>query len=89
MRFTVDPWDPSYGTSNDLDPVEASRADVDCDIEVPAAQWAPRRPGAAPPAERIVFVDGVRRVEAHVWIDADDGAAHHGICASYAAGAVR
>lgn len=90
MKFTVDPWDPSYGTSNDLDPGDASKAQVDVDIEVPAAQWAPRPPQSTRPAERLVFVDGVRRVEAHVWIDdTDDGGAHHGLCASYAAGAVR
>jgi hypothetical protein len=89
MRFSVDPWDPSYGTSNDLDPAEASKAHVDVDVEVPAARWAPRRPDGVAPPERLIFVDGVRRVEAHVWIDADDGTTHHGICASYAAGAVR
>jgi hypothetical protein len=94
MKFTVDPWDPSYGTSNDVDPVDASQADVDCDVEVPAARWAPRPGGRSPGTERLVFVDGVRRVEAHVWIDADDeaaryGPAHHGLCASFAAGAVR
>jgi hypothetical protein len=89
MRFTVDPWDPSYGTSTELDPAEESKAVVDSDIEVPARQWAPRRPASSRGGERIVFVDGVRRVEAHVWIDAGDGTAHHGICASYAAGAVR
>jgi len=99
MKFTVDPWDPSYGTSNDVDPVDASRADVDCDVEVPGAQWAPRPGRRLPGTERLVFVDGVRRVEAHVWIDADAGPAdagpadagpaHPGICASYAAGAVR
>jgi hypothetical protein len=89
MKFTVDPWDPSYGTSNDLDPGDASKAQVDVDIEVPAAQWAPRPPRSTRPADRLVFVDGVRRVEAHVWIDLDDGGAHHGLCASYAAGAVR
>jgi hypothetical protein len=89
VKFTVDPWDPSYGTSNELDPGDASRAQVDVEIEVPAVQWAPRRPDAVRPLERVVFVDGVRRIEAHVWIDADDGGAHHGICASYAAGAVR
>ena len=89
MKFTVDPWDPSYGTANDLDPADASRAEIDCDIELAAAQWAPRPAGPSGGTERIVFVDGVRRVEAHVWIDAGDGVPHHGTCASYAAGAVR
>jgi hypothetical protein len=37
----------------------------------------------------VVFVDGVRRVEARVWVTGDDGDPHPGICASYAAGAVR
>ena len=89
MKFTVDPWDPSYGTSNELDPVDVSRAQIEVDVEVPAGEWAPRRPPPPERAERLVFIDGVRRVEAHVWIDADDGTAEHGICASYAAGAVR
>jgi hypothetical protein len=89
MKFTVDPWDPSYGTSSELDPADVSKAQIDVDVEVPAAQWAPRRPTAPARAERLVFIDGVRRVECHVWIDSDDGMAQHGICASYAAGAVR
>ena len=89
MKFSVDPWDPSYGTSNELDPTDVSKAQIGVDVEIPAGQWAPRRPERAAPAERLVFVDGVRRVEAHVWIDAGDGTAQHGICASYAAGAVR
>lgn len=89
MRFSIDPWDPSYGSSNDLDPAEASTAQVDVDIEVPARGWAPVRPDGSRTAERLVFIDGVRRVEAHVWIDADEATTHHGICASYAAGAVR
>ena len=62
MKFTVDPWDPSYGTSNELDPVDVSKAQIDVDVEVPAAQWAPRRPASPDRAERLIFVDGVRRV---------------------------
>ncbi len=37
-------------------------------------------------AEAVLFVDGVRRIDARVWIET---ATARGICASYAAGAVR
>jgi hypothetical protein len=39
----------------------------------------------------VVFVDGVRRIDARVWVTADgsDGQAEPGLCASWAAGAVR
>ena len=35
MRFSVDPWDPSYGTSLDTELGE-STAEVDVDVELPA-----------------------------------------------------
>ena len=88
MRFSVDPWDPTYGTS--LDPeLGASSAVVDPDVEVPAARWAPVRadPAVARP-EAVLFVDGVRRIDAQVWVDEPDGAASPALCASYAAGVV-
>jgi hypothetical protein len=90
LRFSVDPWDPSYGVSAEVDTLETSSADVAIDLEVPAAAWAPidPAPSAAPP-ESIVFIDGVRRVEGRVWLEAGDGDVHAGICASFAAGAVR
>ena len=58
------------------------------DIELPAGGVARRsmrwpRPARAPSS--VLFVDGVRRIDARVWIDGDSP----GICASYAAGAVR
>lgn len=88
MRFSVDPWDPTYGTS--LDPeLGASSAEVDPDVEVPAARWAPVRPDpAVDRPEAVLFVDGVRRIDAQVWIDDADGAASPALCASYAAGVV-
>lgn len=60
---------------------------MDVGVELPAAEWRPLAPGSAP-ARRTVFVDGVRRIEALVWIRGDAGAARRGICASYAAGIV-
>ena len=89
MRFTVDPWDPAYGSSLDVAP-QQSEATVIVDVESSQAQWAPRTPpaGTTPP-EEIVFVDGVRRLEARTWVEEHDGTAVAGIFASYAAGAVR
>jgi len=87
MRFSVDPWDPSYGGSveTDLDPSEVV---VNAEIEVAADAWGPIEP-AAPGAPEVLFVDGVRRIDARVWITDDDGVAEPGVCASYAAGVVR
>ena len=90
MRFSIDPWDPSYGSANEVEGLEESEAEVRLDVEVPADRWAPRRPvGSQPVSPRILFVDGVRRVDARIWIEAAGGPARPGICATYAAGAVR
>lgn len=97
MRFNVDGWEPEYGLALDMDPQLAeSRADVKPDIEVPEDQWQPIAVDPATTVPRVVlFVDGVRRVDARVWIDEPIGAdgvvptsATAGICASYAAGVV-
>ena len=78
MRFSVDGWDPSYGASFALEgQLAESTARVEVDVELPADRWGPIDPdvtGALPDA--MLFVDGVRRVEARVWIDdaALDGA---------------
>jgi len=95
MRFTVDGWDPTYGTSLELEEdLGESSAQVELDVEIPENRWQPinvdpavRRPSAT------LFVDGVRRVEARVWIDDADGGspateASAALCASYGAGVV-
>lgn len=87
MRFTVEPWAPDYGTPIGGDPQEASVV-PDVDVEVPAAAWAPIRPRGGE-VDEILFVDGVRRVDANLWIETPDGSAELGLCATYAAGAVR
>jgi hypothetical protein len=88
VRFTVDPWDPAYGASVEGEPAR-SEAEVVTDVEVPPARWAPRRPppeAAVPPV--VLFVDGVRRVEARTWVEAG-GEVVPGLFASWAAGVVR
>jgi hypothetical protein len=99
MRFHVEGWDPGYGTAFEAEPggdaLSESSARVDVAVEVPAERWRPVAPSprAAVPAA-LLFVDGVRRIDAQVWIDepAPDGgpatSATQGLCASYAAGAV-
>jgi hypothetical protein len=94
-KLFVDAWDPSYGASLEGGdtgdgPASASSAQVETDVEVPAAQWAPldvaagvRRPDV------VLLVDGVRRNDAGLWTAEDDGASYAGLAASYAAGVVR
>ena len=107
MRFFVDAWDVSYGTALAVAEADlpASAARVETNVETPADQWAPIpvSSGVAHPSA-VLFVDGVRRIDARVWID-DAPAAGNGtppaplaagvaatasmaVCASYAAGVV-
>ncbi|WP_132975560.1 hypothetical protein [Pseudonocardia dioxanivorans] len=91
MRFTVDPWDPSYGTGLDAesgDEGAVSEATVDATVELAPDRWAPVPPDPAvrPPAATL-FVDGVRRIDAQAWVESGDGTAA-ALCASYAAGVV-
>jgi hypothetical protein len=90
MRISIEQWAPDYGSPMGPDALEETQAAVDAECEVPVDEWAPRSPapGTTVPDE-IAFVDGVRRVEARVWIESDRGSVHQGICASYAAGVVR
>jgi hypothetical protein len=88
MKFSVDPWEVEYGASLGIDDVEPSTGDVVVDLECSAEDWSPIAPVADGVARRVLFVDGVRRIDARVWIE-DGGDVHAGICASFAAGAVR
>ena len=79
MRFSVDGWDPSYGASLEVEEqLQESTATVTVDVELPASRWQAidATTDRALPAA-ILFVDGVRRIEARVWIDDEvsDGAA--------------
>ena len=70
MRFSVDPWDPSYGASLDTELGASSRRGRRRTSSVPAARVGAGRPdaGRRPPAA-VLFVDGVRRIDAQVWVD--------------------
>ena len=88
MRFAVETWAPDYGVAADESNLEPSGATVVVDVEVAAAAWAPIVPdGAVAAPERILFVDGVRRIDARVWFE-DGAIVRPGVCASVAAGSV-
>jgi hypothetical protein len=91
MRFSVDPWDPGYGTSLDVDGLDESSATVVADVELPVDRWRPLDPDReVAPRTATLFVDGVRRIDARVWVDepTDNSMASPALCASYAAGVV-
>lgn len=96
MRFSVDPWDPGYGASVEGGTLNPTTADIALSVERAPEEWAPvalpagaAGPGAGRAPAVTLFIDGVRRVDARVWITGPDGSASPGIAASYAAGVVR
>jgi hypothetical protein len=90
VRFHVESWAPEYGTPAESQLAD-STADVDLGKEVAAGRWAPITPDPALAASRrcIAFIDGVRRVDARLWVETADDGLRQGVAASYAAGAVR
>jgi hypothetical protein len=97
MRFAVDGWDPNYGTSLEVEnDIGEASVRVKVDAERDLAHWSPISPTPVDLPDATVFVDGVRRIEARIWIDnvdTDSGPgpsteASAALCASYAAGSV-
>jgi hypothetical protein len=59
-------------------------------VEVPADSWRPlTAPGDVRAPDVVLLVDGVRRIDASVWTEEEDGGSYPGLAASYAAGVVR
>ena len=92
MRWSVDAWDPGYGSPLDVDGTEglAETDDpVNVDVEVAASDWAPRDP--PPDVVRpgvVLFCDGTLRTDARIWITEAGGRVRPALAASVAAGAV-
>jgi hypothetical protein len=92
--FTVDPWDPGYGLAfgEELEgggALDESTAELNLDLEIPAAAWRPVTPDLAPPLPGMVlFLDGVRRIDARIWVHGRNPQPASGIAASFAAGLV-
>lgn len=86
MRYSVAQWSPEYGMPRD--DLEDATSRVDAEVEVSLRDW---RGMAADiePADDVVFVDGVRRVDANLWIEQPGARPALGLAATYAAGVVR
>lgn len=91
MRWRVESWDPGYGASTEEEPLR-SQIEPALDLERAPADWRPLDPVARTPVwETVLFVDGVRRIDAIGWAgqgSGPDGTPAMGLFASYAAGAV-
>lgn len=92
-EFTVDPWDPGYAAAlavEALAELGPTSAELVLDVERDAADWKPidPPPGTERP-EVLLIADGVRRIDARVWVhDPSSPMPTPGIAASFAAGIV-
>jgi hypothetical protein len=84
-KLYVEGWAPDYGTPFEPDDSLVDETKVDESVEV-AGAWSPIS-GRDDGVERIAFVDGIRRIDARLTLDGDDGPMP-GICGSFAVGAV-
>jgi len=87
MRFTVEAWDSDYGAPTEQELDDASE-NVDASVELSPEDWRPLLPDTDAIAD-VLFVDGVRRVDATLWIDQPPDFPGFALAATYAAGAVR
>jgi hypothetical protein len=91
MKFAVEAWATEYGSAvEESGELASPQNPADLTVEVPVADWTPRRPPPdLEPARVVLFTDGVRRIDARVWIDDGEAGTRLGVCASYGAGIVR
>jgi uncharacterized protein len=90
LRVRLDPWQVDYGAELPLDQAEEPTLDetVMLDVEVAAKDWRPIQPGETVAPTQLIFVDGVRRIEARLIIRRQVKLCH-GAFGSHAVGAVR
>jgi hypothetical protein len=85
-RIFVEGWSPEFGSP--LDAAELAPAEGSVDESVEGIPWAPRD-GVDDRVPQVVFVDGVRRIDARLTIDDPEAGPVPGICGTFAVGAVR
>jgi hypothetical protein len=79
----------AFGEELTGDALHQSTAELNLDLELPVGRWQPLTANDHEHVpSTILFLDGVRRIDARVWLHAGDAQPAPGIAASYAAGLV-
>ena len=86
-RLRLDPWPGDYEGAFQIEEFEQSAPD-EIDIAAERQEWSAIEAEWMERPEPLVFVDGVRRIEARVLADDDSGRQIHGLFGSIAAGCV-
>jgi hypothetical protein len=88
LLVQLDPWQVDYGTELPLDEVEEAGTDdtVVLDVEIAPEDWQPIRPTGGMQPSKLIFVDGVRRIEARLLARRQERLCH-GAFGSHAVGA--
>ena len=88
LDVRLEPWDVEYGSEFPLDaPEDVGDDEVSLDVETPVGLWDSIEPAPATIPGRILFVDGVRRLEARIVLRRNAKLCR-GAFGSYAVGAV-
>ncbi len=85
-RIHVEGWAPEYGSPLQTDDSLADESRVDQDVEVSGA-WSPIS-GVDDGVAAVALGDGVRRIDAMLTLEDEDGPPTAGICGTYAVGSV-
>ena len=84
MRLRVDPWDPEYGASVELDAELEPAVGLDLTIEV-AGTWMPIPATPRGTVPCCAFIDGVRRIDVRLFAEEGDVSVP-GLAGSWAVG---
>jgi hypothetical protein len=90
LTVQLDPWQVDYGSELPLTNVDEQVPDetVAIDVEVAPENWQPIRPREVIQPAQLIFVDGVRRIEARLIVRREERLCH-GAFGSHAVGAVK
>jgi len=87
MRLRLDPWPGDYDGALQIEEFDQTQT-AEIDTEVETSVWAGVPPQDRGRPCRIVFIDGVRRIDARVLGESSSGQPVYGMFGSLAAGAV-